>query len=160
MKVSVFKLKELQSVRYCRVPENKLPNPLVINMGGTNSYMTAAHSVFSTAVDMASILGADPSQVGVLSLDLVPPASLVSPTRPHLARSLPHGSDPLGMRATRRKRRGQGVPSRNPVIGNSRGRGRRRELTKQTQKSRYFNLVVKREAVSQPTDSFANWLED
>jgi hypothetical protein len=40
LQVLAFKLKELQSVRYHRVPENKLPNPLVTTIGGTNSYLT------------------------------------------------------------------------------------------------------------------------
>ena len=35
LQVLAFKLKELQSVRYRCVPENKLSNPLVTTIGGT-----------------------------------------------------------------------------------------------------------------------------
>ncbi|KAF9110085.1 hypothetical protein BGW39_004840, partial [Mortierella sp. 14UC] len=35
-----------------------------------------------------------------------------------------------------------------------------RKLAKEPQTTRYFDLVVKRKAVSRPTDSFAHWLED
>ncbi|KAF9551308.1 hypothetical protein EC957_009192 [Mortierella hygrophila] len=85
-----FKLKELQSARYRRVPEDRLPNPLVTTIGGTNSYLTEACNVLSATADLESPLAADPSQVAVLSLDWVPLASSVPPPRSHLARLPSH----------------------------------------------------------------------
>ncbi|KAF8923151.1 hypothetical protein BGZ47_004993, partial [Haplosporangium gracile] len=44
LQVLALKLKELQSVRYCRIPENKLPNPFVTTIGGINRYLTEARN--------------------------------------------------------------------------------------------------------------------
>ncbi|KAF9536487.1 hypothetical protein EC957_010707 [Mortierella hygrophila] len=63
LQLLAFKLKELQSVRYRCVPEDRLPNPLVTAIGGTNSYLTEARNVFSTTADVESLLAADPNQV-------------------------------------------------------------------------------------------------
>ncbi|KAF9916627.1 hypothetical protein FBU30_001241 [Linnemannia zychae] len=55
LQLLAFKIKELQSIRYCRVPKDKSPNPLVTSIGVT---------------DVTNLLPSDPSQVAVLSLDL------------------------------------------------------------------------------------------
>ncbi|KAF8928787.1 hypothetical protein BGZ47_001441, partial [Haplosporangium gracile] len=60
LQVLAFKLKELQSVRYRRVPENKLPNPFLTTIGGTNRYLTETRNVFSTSAAVESLLAADP----------------------------------------------------------------------------------------------------
>ncbi|KAF9919060.1 hypothetical protein FBU30_011177 [Linnemannia zychae] len=56
--------------QYRRLPKNKLPNAFITTIGGTNSYLIEARNVFATAADVESLLGADLSQVGILSLDL------------------------------------------------------------------------------------------
>ncbi|KAK3838271.1 MAG: hypothetical protein J3R72DRAFT_184956 [Linnemannia gamsii] len=157
-----FKIQELQSVRYRRVPENKLPNPLVTTMGGTNSYLTEARNVFTTAADVTSLLAADPNQVAVLSLDLGT-SCLVGATV-----SLPAGQTPetlkrpLGKEGDRKKKNKRTRRAKRKPGDRKRQRERQkaRKRAKQPQTIRYFDLVVKRKAVSQPTDSLLNWLED
>ncbi|KAF9271363.1 hypothetical protein BGZ68_003763, partial [Mortierella alpina] len=70
LQLMAFKKKELQSVRFRRLPNDKLPNPLVTTIGGTDRYLTEARNVFPTAADVESLLATDPNQVAVLSLDL------------------------------------------------------------------------------------------
>ncbi|KAG0357640.1 hypothetical protein BGZ54_000260 [Gamsiella multidivaricata] len=158
--VLAFKLKELQSVRYRRVPENKLPNPFVTTIGGTNRYLTEARNVFSTSAAVESLLAADPSQVGVLPLDLGT-SCLVGATV-----SLPPGQTPailkrpLGEEGDQKKKKTRRAKRKPSDRKDQRKRQKARKLTKQTQTTQYFDMVVKRKAVSRPTDSFANWLEE
>ncbi|KAG9063354.1 hypothetical protein KI688_004236 [Linnemannia hyalina] len=91
-----FKLKELQSVRYRRVPEDKLPYSLVTTISDTTSYLTEARNVFSTAADVESQLTANPSQVAVLSPDLgtscvVSATISLPPDRTPATLTQPHG---------------------------------------------------------------------
>jgi len=163
LQLLAFKLKELQSVRYRRVPEDKLPNPLVTTIGGTNSYLTEARNVFSSAADVESLLAVDPSQVAVLSLDLgtsciVGASVSLPPGQTPATLSRPHGKEGDEEKKKKKKtRRGKRKPGDRKQ---QRARQKARKLAKQPQTSRYFDLVVKRKAVSRPTDSFANWLED
>ncbi|KAG0281211.1 hypothetical protein BGZ97_009305, partial [Linnemannia gamsii] len=161
LQLLAFKLKELQSVRYRRVPEDKLPNTLVTTIGGTNSYLTEARNVFSTAADVANLLAADPNQITVLSLDLgtsyLAGATVSLPagvTPATLKRPLEKEGDRKKKKRTRRAKRKPGDRRR------QRERQKARRLTNLSQTTRYFDLVVKRKAVSRPTDSFSNWLED
>ncbi|KAF9130429.1 hypothetical protein BGX30_013492 [Mortierella sp. GBA39] len=162
LQLLAFKLKELQSVRYRRVPEDKLPNPLVTIIGGTNSCLTEARNVFSTTVDVESLLAADPSQVAVLSLDLgttwiVGATVSLQPGQTPVTLKRPlgkEGDQKKKKKKTRRAKRKPGDRKR------QRERQKERKLTKQPQTIRYFDQVVKRKAVSRPTGSFANWLED
>ncbi|KAF9153146.1 hypothetical protein BG015_004007 [Linnemannia schmuckeri] len=156
-----FKLKELQSVRFRHIPEDKLPNPLVTTIGGTNSYLTEARNIFSTAADVESLLAADPSQVAALSLDLgtscivgatVPLPSGQTPAT--LKRPLDKEGDQKKKKKTKRGKRKPGYHNR------QRARQKARKLAKQPQTTQYFDLMVKRKAVSRPPNSFANWLED
>lgn len=70
LQLLAFEKKKIQSVRFRRLPKDKLPNPLVITIGGTNSYLTEARNAFPKAADVESLLATDPSQVAALSLDL------------------------------------------------------------------------------------------
>ncbi|KAF8916938.1 hypothetical protein BGZ58_005189, partial [Dissophora ornata] len=158
LQLLAFKLKELQSVRYRRVPDDKLPNPLVTTIGGTDRYLTEAQNVFRTAADVESLLAADPSQVAILSLDLGTSCIVGA------SASLPPGQTPATLKRppdkegvhkkkkkTRRSKRKPGCRKR---------QRERRKVAKEPQVTRYFDLVVKRKAVSQPTSSFSKWLED
>lgn len=162
LQLLAFKLKELQCVRYRRVPEDRLPNPLLTTIGGTGSYLTEARNVFSTAADVESLLAADPSQIAVLSLDLGT-SCIVGATV-----SLPPGQTPgtlkrpLGKEGDQKKKRNKKRRAKLKPGDRRRQRKRQkaRKLAKQPQMTQYFDLVVKRKAVSRPTDSFANWLEE
>ncbi|CAO3568811.1 unnamed protein product [Mortierella alpina] len=159
LQLTAFKKKELQSVRFRRFAEDKLPNPLVSTIGGTNRYLTEARNVFPTAADVETLLAVHPSQVAVLSLDLGTSCvvgatvSLPADQTPAMVEKHPLNEEPKNKKTRRGKRR---PGSRN----RSRVRQKARKSGKHLQSSRFFDLVVKRKAVSRPTDDFASWLED
>ncbi|KAF9126355.1 hypothetical protein BGW39_006691 [Mortierella sp. 14UC] len=159
LQLLAFKVKELQSVRYHRIPEVKLPNPHVTTIGGTNGYLTEVRNVFRTAADMASLLAIDPSLVAALSIDLGTSCLAGASV------SLPPGQTPTTLKRPsserdQRKKKKPRRAKRKPGDWNRRSkRQKARKLAKQSQTTRHFDLVVKRKAVSQPTDSFANWFE-
>ncbi|KAF8923623.1 hypothetical protein BGZ47_004614, partial [Haplosporangium gracile] len=99
--------------------------------------------------------------VAVLSLDLgtscIVGATVLLPpgqTPATLKRPINKEGNQKKKKKTRRGKRKPGYRNR------QRARQRARKLAKQPQTTQYFDLVVKRKAVSRPTDSFANWLED
>ncbi|KAF9956089.1 hypothetical protein BGZ72_003026 [Mortierella alpina] len=154
-----FKNKELQSVRFRRLPNDKLPNPLISTIGGTDRYLTEARNIFPSIADVENLLSVDPSQVAVLSLDLgtscVVGATVSLPFNqtPATLRRPPIGKEQV---KRRKKRRGKRTPgSRN----RTRARQKARKSATNPQPAQYFDLVVKRKAVARPTDDFANWLE-
>ena len=161
LRLLAFKVKDLQSFRYRRVLEDKLPNPLVTTIGGTTSFLTEACNVFRTAAGVENLLAADSSQVAVLSLDLgtsciVGATVSLPPVQTPATLTGPHGKegDKKKKQKTRRGKRKPGDRKRR------RARKKARKLAKQPQTAQFFDLVVKRKAVSRPTDSFASWLED
>ncbi|KAF9565018.1 hypothetical protein EC968_004278 [Mortierella alpina] len=159
LQLLAFKKKELQSVRFRRLAKDKLPNPLISTIGGTNSYLTEARNVFPTAADVESLLATDPSQVTVLSLDLGT-SCVVGATV-----SLPSGQTPATLKRPLDKeghkkkavRRGKRKPGHRNRI---RARQKARKSGKRPQTTQHFDLAVKRKAVARPTDDFASWLED
>ncbi|KAG0318324.1 hypothetical protein BGZ99_005743 [Dissophora globulifera] len=153
-------VKELQSVRYRRVLKDNLPNPLVTTIGGTNSFLTEARNIFKTAADVESLLTANPSQVAVLSLDLGIPCIVgatvsLPPGETPAALTRSHGKegDENNKRKTRRGKRKSGDRKRR------RARREARDMAEQARAAQFFDLVVRRKAVSQPMDSFSSWLE-
>ncbi|KAG0280702.1 hypothetical protein BGZ95_009085 [Linnemannia exigua] len=154
------RVKELQSVRYRRVSNNKMPNPLSIAIGGTNNFLTEARNVFKTTEDAEDLLVADPSQISVLSLDLGTSCVVGASV------SLPPGQTPATLKQPFDKERGKKKRRTRRAKRKPGSRKRRRERkkackqVKQPNASRYFDLVVKCKAVSQPTHSFPKWLED
>ncbi|KAG0377717.1 hypothetical protein BGX24_005552, partial [Mortierella sp. AD032] len=151
LQLLAFKVKELQSVRYRRVSDNKLPNPLSTAIGGTNNFLTEARNVFKTTEDVENLLAADPSQVSVLSLDLGTSCVVGASV------SLPPGQTPATLRRPLDKERDKKKRRTRRAKRKPGSRKRRRErkkacsLAKQPTAPRYFDLVVKRKAVSQPT---------
>ncbi|KAF9996824.1 hypothetical protein BGZ79_009439 [Entomortierella chlamydospora] len=155
LQILAFKVKELQCVRYHRFPDNKLPNSLTSVTGGTSSFLTEARNVFRTDTDVKDLLDADPNEVAILSLDLGTSCIVGASVR------LPPGQTPATMRRppdkgnackkkTRRSKRKAGYRKRYKE---------RRKAGKESKVARYFELVVKRNAVSQPTKRFSKWLE-
>ncbi|KAK5815552.1 hypothetical protein F5H01DRAFT_405658 [Linnemannia elongata] len=162
LQLLAYKLKELQSVRYRRIPENKAPNPLLTTIGGINRYLTEARNVFFSAADVENLLATDPSQVTVLSLDLGT-SCIVGATA-----SFPPGQSPTTLARPlcqdggqkKRKKKGRRAKLKPGDRKRQRKRQKARKLGGRSLAIRCFDLVVKRKAVSRPTDSFSNWLED
>ncbi|KAF8925889.1 hypothetical protein BGZ58_000390, partial [Dissophora ornata] len=161
LQLLAFKIKELQSVRFYRVPEGKLPNPLITTIGGTNRYLTEAQNVFKTTADVEKLLATDPDQVTVLSLDMgtscvVGATVSLPPGQTPATLKRPEGENKGKNKKTRRGKRKPGTRKRRTA------KFKALQLTKKNRKTqtKYFDLVVKRKAVSQPTDNFAKWLEN
>ncbi|KAG0019442.1 hypothetical protein BGZ80_005807 [Entomortierella chlamydospora] len=67
LELHAFKVKELQSVRYRRFPDGKLPNSLTSVTGGASNFLM---NVFGTDADVKDLLDADLNEIAILSLDL------------------------------------------------------------------------------------------
>ena len=152
LQLLAFKMHELQSVRYRRYPSNKLPDPLLSTIGGTDSYLTEVRNVFSTKEDVERLLGCPAKQVDTisyLSIDLgqacvVGAYSHLPPDKKPRPKSKKHrGRKKRGSRG--RKKRGSGC--------------RRGKKTDRAGWDRFINLAVKQKAASQPTLKHRKWLE-
>ncbi|OAQ26935.1 hypothetical protein K457DRAFT_21758, partial [Linnemannia elongata AG-77] len=113
--------------------------------------------------DVENLLATDPSQVTVLSLDLGT-SCIVGATA-----SFPPGQSPTtlarplcqdGGQKKRKKKKGRRAKLKPGDRKRQRKRQKARKLGGRSLAIRCFDLVVKRKAVSRPTDSFSNWLED
>ncbi|KAK3845095.1 MAG: hypothetical protein J3R72DRAFT_49818 [Linnemannia gamsii] len=71
MQLAAFKLKELQSVRYKRLPEDKLPPRLTSTVGGTDHYLTEIRNVIGSKEDVTFYWpNCPPEDIKILCLDL------------------------------------------------------------------------------------------
>ncbi|KAG0267982.1 hypothetical protein BGZ95_002685, partial [Linnemannia exigua] len=71
MQLAAFKLKELQSVRYKRLPEDKLPPRLTSTVGGTDHYLTEIRNVIGSKEDVTFYWpNCSPENIKILCLDL------------------------------------------------------------------------------------------
>ncbi|KAF9913145.1 hypothetical protein EC991_003604 [Linnemannia zychae] len=71
MQLAAFKLKELQSVRYRRLPEDKLPPRLTSTVGGTDHFLTEIRNVIGSKEDVAFYWpDCPPEDIKILCLDL------------------------------------------------------------------------------------------
>jgi len=66
----VFKLKELQSVRYRRLPAEVLPTRITDTAGGCDYYLTEVRNVVKTPQDVVDLWGCSPDEIKILGLDL------------------------------------------------------------------------------------------
>lgn len=65
-----FKLKELQSVRYRRLPEDRLPPKMMSTVGGTDYYLQEIRHVVETKEDIKQLWPeVDPHNIKILTLD-------------------------------------------------------------------------------------------
>ncbi|KAG0020284.1 Elongation of fatty acids protein 2 [Podila clonocystis] len=83
-----FKLRELQSVRYRRYPEAKLPPRLQSTVGGVDYYLSEIRNVIQSPEDIVRIFGCPGNILKILALDLgqacIIGASLLLPeSEPH-----------------------------------------------------------------------------
>ncbi|KAG0008001.1 hypothetical protein BGZ82_004950, partial [Podila clonocystis] len=65
-----FKLKELQSVRYKRLPEDRLPPRIMSTVGGTDYYLQEIRHVVKTKEDIKQLWPeVNPHEIKILTLD-------------------------------------------------------------------------------------------
>ncbi|KAG0222810.1 hypothetical protein BGX31_008846, partial [Mortierella sp. GBA43] len=89
LQVLAWKLKELQAVRYKRLPQELLPPRITSTVGGTNHYLSEIRNVVKTPQDIVDIWGCSASDISILGIDVgqayVVGASalLVSPVQEH-----------------------------------------------------------------------------
>ncbi|KAF9536692.1 hypothetical protein EC957_009988 [Mortierella hygrophila] len=80
-----FKLNELHSVKYRRLPADKLPSRLTSTVGGTDYFLTEIRNIVSTKQDVTQLWSCDPKSIKILGIDLgqafVVGASAILPTR-------------------------------------------------------------------------------
>ncbi|KAF9926331.1 hypothetical protein FBU30_004098 [Linnemannia zychae] len=109
--------------------------------------------------NVTNLLAGDPSQAAILSLDLralcllgaivsLPPGQTTATLKCHLSEGNQRKMKP------RRSKRKPGDRKRRKL------RQKIRKLSSQPQTTRYFDLIFKRNAVSQPTKNFSSWLEN
>ncbi|KAK3820509.1 MAG: hypothetical protein J3R72DRAFT_502378 [Linnemannia gamsii] len=65
-----FKLNELNCVKYRRLDEDKLPDPLTSTLGGTGHYLKEIRNVVKTPEDVRRIWDCDPKDIKILGIDL------------------------------------------------------------------------------------------
>ncbi|KAG9068314.1 hypothetical protein KI688_010580 [Linnemannia hyalina] len=85
LQVLAFKLNELHSVKYRRLPADKLPSLLISTVGGTDNFLTEIRNLVSTKQDVIQLWSCDPKSIKILGIDLgqvfVVGASAILPTR-------------------------------------------------------------------------------
>ncbi|KAF9933842.1 hypothetical protein FBU30_004238 [Linnemannia zychae] len=146
LQLLVFKLNELHSVKYKRLPTERLPPRLTNTVGGTEYYLTEIRNVISSKHDISQYWDFDPSEIKILGIDLgqafVVGASAIIP--PHRQTHIKQG------------RRSNGT-SQNPVVQST----KEMEEDKHTEMSplKFLNLSVKKKAVYQPILKHRRWLE-
>ncbi|KAF9992115.1 hypothetical protein BGZ79_003492, partial [Entomortierella chlamydospora] len=65
-----FKLKELQCVRYRRLPEDRLPPRITSSVGGTNYFLQEIRHIIRTKEDIEQLWpGVQPSDIKILTID-------------------------------------------------------------------------------------------
>ncbi|KAF8916557.1 hypothetical protein BGZ58_005260, partial [Dissophora ornata] len=70
LQLLAFKLKELQSVRYRRLPQNVLPLLSTSTVGGVDYHLSEVRNIVKTPQDVANLWGCAPDQIKILGLDL------------------------------------------------------------------------------------------
>lgn len=131
LQLLAFKLKELQSVRYRRLPETKLPPHLTSTVGGVNYFLSEIRNISKTKDDVARLWPhCDPKDIQILGFDLgqafVAGVSALLPSSAASALST----------------------ILNPSLSTS-------------QESQIFhNLAASQKAVSQPTLKHRRWMEE
>ncbi|KAF9079119.1 hypothetical protein BGX23_005020, partial [Mortierella sp. AD031] len=70
LQVLAFKLNELHSVKYRRLPVDKLPSRLTSIVGGTDYFLTEIRNIVSTKQDVTQLWSCDPKSIKILGIDL------------------------------------------------------------------------------------------
>ncbi|KAF9977791.1 Rad2 nuclease [Actinomortierella ambigua] len=70
LQLLAFKLKELQSVRFRRYSESKLPPRLLSTVGGTDYFLSEIRHVLTKPGDVSKLFGCPVEEIKILALDL------------------------------------------------------------------------------------------
>lgn len=166
LQLLAFKLKELQSVRYKRLPAEVLPPRITSTVGGCDFYLTEVRNIVKTPQDVVNLWGCSPDAVKILGLDLgqacVVGASAILPKKPR-----------------RKKTRSKKTRSKKPLPKNDKvpasekdctdiemkkpfnPRTKTKKVESDVQTPPIFrNLAVKQKAVYQPTFKHRRWMEE
>jgi len=139
LQVLAFKLNELHSVKYRRLPAEKLPSRLTSTVGGTDHFLTEIRNIVSTKQDVTQLWNCDPKSIKILGIDLgqafVVGASAILPTREQP--NVEQGQD-------------SGVTTTESSLSS---------VEAEEPSPKFFNLAVKQKAVYQPTFKHRRWLE-
>jgi len=147
LQLSAFKLKELQSVRYRRLPDAILPPRLTSTVGGTDYYLQEIRNVVKTKDDVARLWPHfSPKDIRVLCLDLGQ-AYVVAGSA-----FLPDSMDKKGKR-----------PAFEPRITstsqNDKGTNSAFSSMDMPYPRTFYNISVNQKAVYQPAFKFRRWSE-
>ncbi|KAK3834182.1 MAG: LOW QUALITY PROTEIN: hypothetical protein JOS17DRAFT_738316 [Linnemannia elongata] len=141
-----FKLNELHSAKYRRLPAEKLPSRLTSTIGGTDYFLTEIRNIVSTRQDVTQLWGCDPKSIKILGIDLgqafVVGASAILP--PHKQSSVEQGQEPGGTAME---------------SSSSSGVEAEEDGDAEEPSPKFFNLTVKQKADYQPTFKHRRWLE-
>ncbi|KAF9402833.1 hypothetical protein BGZ76_007235, partial [Entomortierella beljakovae] len=70
LQLLAFKLRELLSVRYNRLPEEKRFPRITSTVGGVDYYLTEVRNIIKTQQDVKAIWGCQPEKIKILGIDL------------------------------------------------------------------------------------------
>jgi len=147
-----FKLKELQSVRYRRLPDNVLPPRITSIKGGTDYFLTEIRNIVKTKEDVAQLWpNCRPEDIKILGLDLgqacVLGASALLPETARLASDV--------------KMKGYSDKDTDVAIKGSCIASTTATPTEASpHPATFYNLAVKQKAVYQPTFKHRCWMEE
>ncbi|KAF9109949.1 hypothetical protein BGX30_008189, partial [Mortierella sp. GBA39] len=149
IQLAAFKLRELQAVRFRRLPEDRLPPRLTTTVGGLDYYLTEIRNIVRTKEDVAQLWpNCAPDLIKILCLDLGQAyvvgayASLPDSTR---SNDTSKGKNHAASTAT-------DIPTTSTLVAVT-------TLTS-PQPQVFYNLSVKQKAVSQPSFKFRRWTEE
>ncbi|KAK3822858.1 MAG: hypothetical protein J3Q66DRAFT_437301 [Benniella sp.] len=151
-----FKLKELNSAKYKRLPENQLPPRITSTVAGVDYYLTEIRNVVKSYQDVADLWDCDPRDIKVLGLDLgqafVVGASAILPDQVHEDLSPEINAtdkDTVMQDVGIDSSQGAGTDPPDPNTPPSANK------TQQV----FYNLAVSQKAVYQPTLKLRSWTE-
>ncbi|KAF9580644.1 hypothetical protein BGW38_002624 [Lunasporangiospora selenospora] len=137
--VLCFKLEELRSVRYKKVPDDRLPHGITSMVGEVDYWMQEIRNVIQTEEDVAELWpGADPKDIKILALDAGP--AYVVGAYAHL---------PQGPTA---EAKDKVVLPDQPSTANT-------SMKAEADRAIHHSLAVSQKAVFQPVFKFRRWLE-
>ncbi|KAF9139909.1 hypothetical protein BGX30_007324 [Mortierella sp. GBA39] len=145
VQVLAFKLNELHSVKYRRLPADKLPSRLTSTVSGTDNFLTEIRNIVSTKQDVTQLWSCDTKSIKILGIDLsqafVVEASAILPTReqPNVEQGQESGPTTLESSLPRTEAK-EDEQAKEPL-------------------PKFFNLAIKQRAVYQPTFKHTQWLE-
>ncbi|KAK3822387.1 MAG: hypothetical protein J3R72DRAFT_501860 [Linnemannia gamsii] len=147
LQVLAFKINELHSVKFRRLPAENLPCRLTSTIGGTDYFLTEIRNVVSTKQDVDRLWSCDPKNIKILSIDLgqafVVGASAILP--------------PTEQPSTEQRQRQDPDVTMRSLLSDIEETDESQEAEEPSPK--FFNLAIKQKAVYQPTLKHRRWLE-